>query len=665
MLPPSSPIPGNYNPDVTPYNTRLMAEVAAARYRQFTSVMGVQMGKSSTTFVLMGWAADVRKKPQIYLGPSRNNIDAVVAPKFAKMISECAPLREQEQRTVTKTRRSRTESDAGRLQRSTRYTRMIAGQTIRFGWAGSASEVASDYAWLTVIDELDRPQLGSSSVKREGDLVELASGRGDAYIDSVLLVLSTPTEGMVTTFIHPVTGIEHWQVQPDIDHVSSPVWREWQSGTRHEWAIPCDQCHAYFIPRRKHLHTPADCTPEYAEEHAYLKCPHCGGVNPEATRIRKNRLGVFIAPGESVTPSVDGQPGTVTGTADTAGNKHYSQWVSGLCSFSPKKTYGSLAARWLAARLTNDQDKLRAIANTGFGELFRFVGEAPSIHQADAHRTALYRFATVATILPLCSYLSAGVDVQADRVYYVIRGWGSQLTSYLLRHGECIGDTDKPAVWRELSAIITAGVDGRDIDRVAIDSGYRANEVYLFCRAHAEYCIAAKGVDRLAGKLYYSNLLEVHHNGKVIRGGIRLWTYDTDKVKQWLHSRLTWPLDRPGSFYVPDDASDFYLKQLVSEERIIDRHGHPKWVVVHKHNHYLDAEGLAYLALRSMNPTDLYEELELRAGEEEEEEEEGEGRQMPADVDDYLLHFRRPSATTTANTPWLPPPGSGWLQRQR
>ncbi|MEI8598907.1 phage terminase large subunit family protein [Vibrio sp. M60_M31a] len=58
-------------------------------------------------------------------------------------------------------------------------------------------------------------------------------------------------------------------------------------------------------------------------------------------------------------------------------NNHFSIWVSGLCSFSGKKSYGYLARKLLQAQRGGDPHQLLSVYNTGFGEIFAVVGDAP------------------------------------------------------------------------------------------------------------------------------------------------------------------------------------------------------------------------------------------------------------------------------------------------
>jgi phage terminase large subunit GpA-like protein len=61
---------------------------------------------------------------------------------------------------------------------------------------------------------------------------------------------------------------------------------------------------------------------------------------------------------------------------------------------------------------------------------------------------------------------------------------------------------------------------------------------------------------------------------------------------------VEWPHDQPGGWWLPDDISDDYCKQIVAEQRSIKPSGKIIWIKVKNDNHYLDAEALAYLAAK-------------------------------------------------------------------
>ena len=78
--------------------------------------------------------------------------------------------------------------------------------------------------------------------------------------------------------------------------------------------------------------------------------------------------------------------------------------------------------------------------------------------------------------------------------------------------------------------------------------------------------------------------------------GLDLVRLDTDYLKSWVHQRLRWPVDQPGGWHLPSDATENYCKQIVSEARVRKQGGGYTWVQSSRDNHYLDAEALAFAA---------------------------------------------------------------------
>jgi len=81
-------------------------------------------------------------------------------------------------------------------------------------------------------------------------------------------------------------------------------------------------------------------------------------------------------------------------------------------------------------------------------------------------------------------------------------------------------------------------------------------------------------------------------SGKVIPGGIVLFTLDTGGFKDALHYRLDIPADKSGAFLFHSETDDVFMMQLLSEYKRRDtRTGKEEWVPVRgRQNHYLDCE---------------------------------------------------------------------------
>lgn len=426
--------------------------------------------------------------------------------------------------------------------------KFIGGQRLGFAWGGSAIELSSHPAALVLLDERDRME----DLKGEGDPVALAEARTATYPDGKVVVTSTPTlEG------------------------ASPIWGLYESGTQHRWTWPCPECETYFAPSFSLLKWSEKATPAQAKKSARLMCPNCGSLIADTHRTRMNAAGRFEVMGD--------------GHSDCA-----SFHVSGLCS--PWRNWGDAAKAWVEAAHSNEQGRVQAVKNTVFGELFQISGEAPPKTQVQSLRGAY-----ASDELPVgARIITAGVDVQKDRLVYAIRAWGGKSTSWLLRHGELWGDTDQPAVWEDLAALCEATWGQLRIRLMLVDSGFRPDPVHQFARRFPNRVLASKGHDTQAKPVYVAKL-QVNAAGKTARKGSSLAHVDVGYFKSFVHGRIAWPLDQPGSWNLPQDATDDYCDQLLAESRVVKGNGQVVWVRNSKANHYLDCEVLNAAAAHMLN----------------------------------------------------------------
>lgn len=584
-MPPGSPIPGPFDTSTTPYMIPVCQAFSQPEYARITFVMGTQMGKSATMQNVIGWRLDDEPAPIIYVGPTESNINNVVEPKIIEMFQEAESLWLKFDK------------------KSGKHKKRIAGVSLRFAWAGSATELASDSAVITLVDELDRP---ADNATGEGDLVEITEARGDAYADSKLGLTSTPTHGIAVPYIHPDTGLSHWAVAPK-GKVFSPIWLQWQLGTRHEWAVPCPHCNEYFIPRSDLLWWPGkgtedECTPAQAVKTARLICSASGCQIEDKERRGMNAKGIAVAPGQSLKSAFNkvsitqGDKSYLSEfhsyVSPVEENNHFSIWVSGLCSFSSKKSYGFLARKLLEAQRSGNPNTLLTVLNTGFGEIHALAGEAPDWEEVYALRSTYQ----VLDVPPGIDTLIGSVDVQMNRLYYVIRGWKTGMSSCLIEFGELWGDTDKPEVWDQLSEIMGREWAGQNVKLMCVDAGYRTDEVLAWVRRFKSRARALMGFKRLS-KPFNMVRVEVGKAGQVRKRGDRLWYFDASLAKAWVHGRISWKRGQAGEWLLPSDVTEDYCKQIVAEE--FDQES-GSWKRVNKDNHYLDCEGMQYMAARML-----------------------------------------------------------------
>jgi phage terminase large subunit GpA-like protein len=574
VLPPGSAEPGPWKSSRTPYCIPIFAAVNS--YRRTVAIMGSQMGKTDGFLNVIGQKLDDDPAPVLYIGPTKSNIDTVIEPRIAQMLRSAPGL-------WAKTEKGR---------KAQKLLKRVAGVPLRLAWAGSPTELASQPAHTVLVDELDR----MSAVPGEGDPVTLAEARMATYPDGRLLITSTPIEGNVDVEVHPQTGIAHWKVSEDANDIISPIWKLWQEGTRFEWAVPCPHCTLFFIPRFRLLWYPEKCTAQRAKKEARLICQRCGVQIEDGAKAEMNAGGVYLAPGQDV---VDGKIVGEIAETDTA-----SFWASGI--MSPWRSFGTCASKWIRATSSGDQERIRAVINTDFGELYAFRGEAtpPSVvrNSCGAYKTG--------EIPAGIKALTCGVDVQKRRLFYAIRGWGFSMESWLVDYGEIFGETDKQLVWDELADILERGYGDSAsplyIRRMGVDSGYRPgdkwrrpeNMVYAFCQTHRR-AVPTKGRDRL-NKPLQPSLIDVTFRGQVHKKGLMLWHLDSDYFKYDIQQRLFLPPGQAGRFWVPQDVTEDYCMQLTAETRVMKPSGLATWVQVRPDNHYLDCEAINVAMAQSL-----------------------------------------------------------------
>lgn len=519
-----------------------------------TAVMGSQMGKTEGIFNILGHRFDDGPYvPSLYIGPTEKQVRSVSADRVMKMLRSTPSLW----------------AKLAKGQKNKVVEKWIAGVRMGFAWAGSATELASHPAGLVLVDERDRM---TSDVGGEGDPVELARARLETYINGMMVVVSTPT----------IEG-------------ASPIVALWQEGTMGKWSWPCPHCGDFFVPTLALLQWPEGATANIARHAAWLACPNCGAQIEEHHKPSMNALGRYQyhrRDGDTLTP-ID----------ERVDHHHQSFWVSGLAS--PWRTWGTLASRLISAYASREAERIQAVINTGGGETWRTAGDAPDPEELEGRRQE-YAHSTIPAGV---QFITTGIDVQKEGLYYVVRGWGFNAESWKIESGYIAGETAFDNVWLLASRLV--GKQYRDdikdrhvsIARVFVDSGYRPGDrhsrpdhaVYSWCRRHAGLAYPTKGHDTQTQPLRMSKL-DITVGGKTFVGGLKLWHLDTDHLKTWIHSRIRWPHDQPGGFWLDKDTTSDYCLQVTAEEVITKASGRRTWAKKRADNHFLDCEVNAYAA---------------------------------------------------------------------
>jgi terminase, large subunit len=215
--------------------------------------------------------------------------------------------------------------------------------------------------------------------------------------------------------------------------------------------------------------------------------------------------------------------------------------------------------------------------------------------------------------------LTAGVDVQDNRLAVSVWGWGEGETGWLVWHQELMGDPTQTEVWGQLDQVLAAEWGQLKVRQMAIDSGgHCTHEVYRYVRDRVgQGVIAIKGSSkRNSAAVGKGSKVDVNWRGKVIKRGVTLYMLGTDTIKTTLFGRLRHN-EAAGSLNFGMAADEDYFKQLTSERQALRYHrGFPirEWVKkAGDRNEALDCAVYGYAAMlvfsRKMNKATMWGQL--------------------------------------------------------
>jgi phage terminase large subunit GpA-like protein len=216
-------------------------------------------------------------------------------------------------------------------------------------------------------------------------------------------------------------------------------------------------------------------------------------------------------------------------------------------------------------------------------------------------------------------FLTAGADVQKDRIEVDVWAWGRGLESWLIDHMLIEGGPGDPACWQKLGDLLSqtwlhAGGTPLTIARLAIDTGYETAAVYAWARqagfGHVAPVKGFEGFNR-ASPVTGPTYVDATVGGKRLRRGARLWTVATStfKAETYRFLRQGRPVPKevaagasfpPGTVHLPSWADSEWLKQLTAEQLVTvkTKRGFTKleWQKMRERNEALDCRVYARAA---------------------------------------------------------------------
>ena len=559
--------PGRWRTSRTPYLKEIMDCLSpASKVERVVFMKGSQVGGTECGNNWIGYVIHQAPGPMMAVAPTVELAKRNSKQRIEPQIEDSPVLRDR-----VKPARSR---DSG----NTILSKEFPGGVLVLTGANSAVGLRSMPARYLFLDEVDGYP---GDVEGEGDPILLAERRASTFQRRKVLLVSTPK-------IKGLSRIEH----------------EYETSDQRRYFVPCPECEEYQTLRFECL-----VWPKGKPEQAAYCCEHCGSLIEEHCKTAMLEAGEWRPTAQKVKPEGDESPGPndIGGDGRTAGF-HLSSLYSPVGWFS----WADAAVLFEASK--KNPELLKGFVNTVLGETWVETGEAP-----DWQRLYDRRERWPAGTVPAGGlFLTAGADVQKDRIEVDVWAWGRGLESWLIDHIVIEGGPERDESWAALDRLLSRvwpheGGAALGLAKLAIDTGYEKIPVYAWARRAGVQVAPVRGNKSFdqSSPVSGPSYVDASDGGKKLRRGARLYSVAVSafKIETYRFLRLERPTDEeraggrtypPGTVHLPHWVEDEWLKQFVAEQLITvrTRRGFPRheWQKLRERNEALDCRVYARAA---------------------------------------------------------------------
>lgn len=524
-LPETSAEPGKWHGDRAPYQAGIIDAACEAGVQKITLMCSAQIGKTIILLIIMCYLIDLDPCSMLMTHPTTDTAEIFSKEKLSSAIKHVKPV------TAKIAQKSR---DAT----STILMKMFAGGFLRLAGANSPSSLASMSIRAYFGDEIDKYP---ASAGKEGDPVKLAVQRTETFWNWLVFLVSTPS-------------IKE----------NSRIDSEFEQSDKRRYFVPCPHCgHRQHLVWERVEYAGKDTTNADPLSGVYYICEACNAPIAEKQKAAMLRQGQWQA------------------TAVAKDPKHIGFHLNRF--YSPWKGWVDLCLDYEASR--DDHQKLQVFWNATLGLPFERVAGEKLDWQKLRDRGKLSNYAQ--GVVPNGGLiLTAGVDVQADRLEVVIIAWGRGEEMYVIGYEKILGDPLDTQVWEQLASVTSKEyplqkAEGRGltaegeethqpsafshqpslrIRATCVDSGYLTQEVYHNVRKYRYlHWFAIKGRAGDKSLVARPSPQEINYKGEKVKRGINLYIVGVDVAKETLYARSQ--IETPGAKYLnfPNNLdSDWY-----------------------------------------------------------------------------------------------------------
>ncbi len=440
LSPENSAVTGRFKP--YPYQEQILKDMSDPRVETLSWMKSTRVGYTRILALAVAYHIEIDPAPQVLFTPNNTK-----AREFAK--KELAPMiRDMKlNRFIYNTR-----IDDNLLVKA------YKGGFIDIRGANTANNLASVTAKDVYADEIDRFK---SDLDNEGSALKMISNRNESYYDGTFFMGSTPT----------IKG-------------HSLIEQQYFLGDMNRRFVMCLKCKTLQIIVFGNIIIPQTTragVKHWNTKDAYLRCINCDYKIPHSDLRKMDAEGVwrqtqkFYCCNEWQNP-LKNKTWTDKGEAICKKCKKLAEYnlqdrikrsyhIWAAYSQQPKSTWEHLANEFVEAR--DDKNKMKTFVNTWLGETFEDYKVTITSNKI-MEKIEAYTTAPKDTKIILIT-----VDVQKDRLEYLITAWLSGEVSYNLRNGVIQGDPSlSNNVWEELNKIFITPIETEDRRKVKIFKGF-------------------------------------------------------------------------------------------------------------------------------------------------------------------------------------------------
>lgn len=402
--------------------------------------------------------------------------------------------------------------------------------------ANSAVGLRSMPARYLFMDEIDGYP---PDIDGEGDPILLAERRTATFSKrKKIFLVSTPT----------IKGL-------------SNIEREFGMTDQRYYVVPCPYCHKFQRLVWENIRS--------TEEAVMYECEHCHTLIAEhyKTQMLANGFWQPSAPGDGISAGF-----------------HLSSLYSPVGWLSWKECVD------IYEKAKKNPTLMQGFQNTILGETYEQESDAPEWQRLYEQRED-YKVGTI----PFGGlFLTAGVDIQKDRIECEVVAWGRQKQSWSVEYFVLDGDTAKPEVWKKLQNVLFKDYPHESgitlpIRVMCVDSGYATQDVYSFARQFSQAVWGGSGarasqphtVVAIKGQSRDTAMILSTSKADTKKKGLKVWNVSGPVIKtelyRWLRMQRTGEdASQFGRCHFPQYAEE-YFKQLTAERQVVRiTNGYPK-----------------------------------------------------------------------------------------